>query len=165
TRLGRLLLADDSQHFIEGCFAQTLSLEWGAAREQFIEQDAKRIDVAAGVDVELVESGLLRAHVLDCADHLTELGKHGPLGELLSRGFGDAEVDDFGDWLAVVLGHEDIRRLDVAMDDAFLMGVLDGMTDSTNELQPLAQGQMLLVAVIGNWHAFYKVHHEVGAPG
>ena len=36
--------------------------------KQLIEQHAERIDVAAGVDVELVELGLLGTHVLDRAD-------------------------------------------------------------------------------------------------
>ena len=41
--------------------------------KQFVEQHAQRVDVAARVDVQLVELGLLGAHVLERADHLAEL--------------------------------------------------------------------------------------------
>ena len=35
----------------------------------------------------------------------------------------------FGDGLAVVFGHQHVRGFEVAVDDAFLMGVLDGLAD------------------------------------
>ena len=38
------------------------------AGQQLVQQHAQRIDVAAGVDVELVQLGLLGAHVLQRAD-------------------------------------------------------------------------------------------------
>ena len=100
-----------------------------AAGQKFIQQDAQRIDVAAGVDVELVEAGLLGTHVFERADDLAVLGEHRAFGEPLRGGLGHAEVDDFGDGLAVVLGHQHVRGLQVAVDDAFLMGVLDGVAD------------------------------------
>ena len=73
--------------------------------------------------------GLLGAHVLERADDLAELGEHRAFGEPLGGGLGHAEVDDFGHRLAVVFGDEDVRRLEVAVDDALLMGVLDGLAD------------------------------------
>jgi hypothetical protein len=36
-----------------------------------------------------------------------------------------------------VPGDEDVRGLDVAMDDALLVRVLDGVTDLGEELEPL----------------------------
>jgi hypothetical protein len=45
-------------------------------------QHAQRIDLSAGVDVELVELRLLGTHVLHGADHLAELGR--PNSPLLS---------------------------------------------------------------------------------
>ena len=41
-------------------------------------------------------------------------------------GFGDAEVNDLGQRHAVVQGDEDVGGFDVAVNDAFLMRVLDG---------------------------------------
>ena len=54
-------------------------------------------------------------------------------------GLGDAEVDHLGHRLAVVQRDQDVRRLEVAVDDAFLMGVLHGLADVGEQLQPLAR--------------------------
>jgi hypothetical protein len=36
---------------------------------------------------------------------------------------------------------QDVRRLDVAVDDPFLMGVLDRVADGDEQLEPLARGE------------------------
>jgi hypothetical protein len=52
------------------------------------------------------------------------------LGQLQSAGrFRQSEVDDLGDRLAVLRFDEDVGRLEVAVDDALLVGVLDRATD------------------------------------
>ena len=50
---------------------------------------------------------------------------HGPL----VRGLGNAEVDYFGNRCAIGLCDENIRRLQVTMDHAFLMRMLDRSAD------------------------------------
>ena len=74
--------------------AQRLRVEGAFAREQLVEQHAERVDVRAGVDVEVRHLRLLGAHVLRRADELPELGEERVLGEPLRGGLGDAEVDD-----------------------------------------------------------------------
>ena len=64
----------------------------------------------------------------------------------VSRWFGrlgDAEVDDLGHRLAVVQRDQDVGRLDVAVDDAFLVGVLHRLADRDEQLQPLARRQLV----------------------
>ena len=51
------------------------------------------------------------------------------IGELLVDRLGDAEVDDLGHRPAIVQRHQHVRRVDVAMDDALLIGVLHGKAD------------------------------------
>ena len=97
--------------------------------KQLVEQHAERIDVAAGVDVELIELGLLGAHVFDVPMTWPNSVNIVRSVSLLGRGLGDAEVDHFGDGAVVVLGHEDVRGFDVAVDDALLMGMLHGLAD------------------------------------
>ena len=55
--------------------AQRLRVERPLAREQLVEQHAERVDVRAGVDVEVRHLRLLGAHVLRRADELAELGE------------------------------------------------------------------------------------------
>ena len=60
------------------------------------------------------------------------------LGQLLAGRLGDAEVDDLRHRPAVVEGDQHIGRLEVAMDDPLLVGVLDRLADRDEQLQPLA---------------------------
>ncbi len=48
-----------------------------------------------------------------------------------------ALMDHHGHRLAVLEGDEDVRRLDVAVDDPLLVRVLDGMADLGEEVQAL----------------------------
>ena len=81
--------------------------------------------------------GLLGAHVHRRADHLAVAREERLLGEPLLDGLGDAEVDDLGHGHAVVQRDQDVGRLDVAVDDALLVGVLDGLADLDEQLQAL----------------------------
>ena len=137
---GRFLLAEDAAHLVEGGVLQGLGLERGGAGEQFVEEDAEGVDVGAGVDVGGVGvgAGLLRAHVGRGADHLLEAGEERLVGEVGLHRLGDAEVDHLGHRLGAVLdGDEDVAGLEVAVDDAFLVGVLDGAADLEEELEAL----------------------------
>ena len=62
---------------------------------------------------------------------------------------------------AVVQRHENIGRLDVAVDDALLMGVLDRVADGDEQFQTLAGGQVVVVAVLREGDAIDQLHHEV----
>ena len=49
------------------------------------------------------------------------------------------------------------------MDDSFLVRVLHGVADLDEQFQPLVDGQVVLVAIRGDWDAADQFHHEVGA--
>ena len=93
------------------------------------------------------------------------LGEHGAFGEPLVGGLGDAEVDDLGDGHAVVERDEDVGRLDVAVDDPLLVGVLDGAADGDEELEPLAGAEPVVVAVVVDGDSLDELHDEVGTAG
>jgi hypothetical protein len=84
---------------------------------------------------------------------------------LPGRGFGNAKVDHLWHGHSVVDADQDVRRLDVPMNDAFLMGVLDGMADLDKEFEPLPRAEMMLVAKLGDLNPAYQFHDEVGATG
>jgi hypothetical protein len=108
---------------------------------------------------------LLGAHVLRRADDGPELGEERAFGQPLVDGLGDAEIDDLGDGLAVVERDQDVGRFDVAVDDALLVGVLDGLADRDEQLQPLPGVEPVLVAILGDRHPLDQLHHEVGPAG
>ena len=63
--------------------------------------------------------------------------------------------------VAVVQRDQDVGRLEVAVDDALLMGVLHRLADRHEQLQPLPRRQVVLVAELGDRHALDQLHHEV----
>ena len=136
---GRLLLADNPQHFIERCTPQPMLVEGSAAREQLVQQYTQGIDIAPRIDVQLIELGLLGTHVFDRPHDLTELRKHGLFGEPLVNRLDDAKIDDLGHRPLVVIGHQHIRGLQVPMNDPFLVCVLHGLAHRNEQLQSLAR--------------------------
>ena len=56
----------------------------------------------------------------------------------------------FGSGLAIPLGDEHVRWLQVAMDDTLLVRVLDGRAHLHEQRQPIARREALAIAVIGD---------------
>src|SRR2546425_6812247 len=81
------------------------------------------------------------------------------------RGFGDAEVDNLGYSHAIVDRDQNVRGFEVAMDDALLVGMLDGLADLREQIESLARGKILLVAVVRDLYAANEFHHEVRKAG
>ncbi len=142
---------------------KTLLIKGRRPSEQFVQQYAQRIDVAARVDIEARHFRLLGTHVQRRPDHLGEGREQRLLGELLVGRFGDAEIDHLGNRPAIVERDQHIRRLDVAVDDPLLVRMLHGMTDLHEQFQPLVDRQVVLVAVLGDRDAANQFHDEVRA--
>ena len=157
----RLLLLDDALDLPVPGLAECDRVEGGCAGEQLVEKDAQRVDVGACVDIEAADLRLVRAHVLRRADEVVELGEQCFLGEPRTRRLGDAEVDHLRDRLGVVQRDEHVRWLDVTVDDALLVRVLDGVADLHEQVQPLPHRELGLVTVLGDGDALDKLHHEV----
>src|ERR1017187_8597441 len=54
------------------------------------------------------------------------------------------------------------RRLQIAMQDGFLVRMLHAFAHRNEQFQPLPHGQLVLVAIIRDGHAGDILHHEVG---
>ena len=140
-----------------------LARERHAAGQELVEDRPQSVDVGAGVDVEIVQLRLLGRHVFQRADERADLGVDAPIGQPRAGGLGDAEVDHLGHRPAVVEGDQDVRRLQVAVDHALLVGVLHRLADRDEQRQPLARREPGPVAILGDRHALDQLHHEVGA--
>ena len=57
--------------------------------------------------------------------------------------------------------HEDVGRLEVAVDDQGAMGVLDGVAHDAKEGEARLEGQLLAPTPIGDGDAVHELHHEV----
>gem|GEM_PF-1911699 len=85
------------------------------------------------------------------------------VGQASFRRLGNSEINHLGHGHAVVHRDKDVRRLDVAVYDALLVCVLDGLADLDEQLQPGMRVEVVLVAVVGDGDAPHQFHHEVGS--
>ena len=143
----RVLLANRPPNLVHARLPQGLAVERQRPDEQLVKQHAERIHVAARVHVDGRHLRLLRAHVLGRAEEPPDLSEQRPLGQRLGNRLRDAEVDDARDGTVVGNRDEHVRRLQVPVDDAFLVRVLDAVAELDEQLQPLADRQTLAVAI------------------
>ena len=73
------------------------------------------------------------------------------------------EVDHLGNRPAVVLSDQNVRRLDVAVDDPFLMGMLNRLANLHEQFQPIRNRHPPLVAVLREWNSADQLHDEIRA--
>ena len=124
---------------------------WHLAREHLVHDDAEGVYVAARVG--LLAARLLRRDVVHGADGLVAL----LLLSGLERGY--AEV---GDLDGAVLEYHYVLRLYVAVDDALLVRVLQGLGYLDGKMQGLlpAEGALFL-HVLHEGHALDELHDDI----
>ena len=154
-------LSNRAADAVQSLLQKVLGVERSVTRQKFIEEYAQAVDVAARVDIQPAHLRLFRAHVSGRADELVQFRIDSAVGQAALRGFGDAEVNDLRNRHAVVQGDQNVRRLQVAVDDSLLMCMLYGVADLDEQLQSLVGVEVILVAIIRDANAANQFHHEV----
>ena len=109
------------------------------AGEHLVKQDAEAVQISAGVYV--LAANLLWTHVARSADGQAGAGHPGGA----AQGFGDAKV---GQHRAAVFAEQDILRLDIAMNNAAMVRVVQGFGDGAGHRHRLFQRQTLADALL-----------------
>ncbi len=125
--------------------------EGAAAGDHLVEQDPQRPDVGAGVH--RTAGGLLGGHVGRRPEGAAGAGQTG-----LVHALGDAEVEDLG---LAVRGHHDVAGLDVAMDDAGLVGAGKAAAHLEGEVHRLVHRQRAAGEAGPQGLALVVGHHQV----
>ena len=145
-------------------FIDVFEPEGRAAGQQFAQQRPEAENIAPGIDVRAAFR-LFRAHVGRRADELAGLRDRLIRLKIAGGGLGDSEVDHLGLRPAVMLPDEHVGRLDIAMNHALLVRVLDRLANEDEQLQALAQAKALAVAEIRDLLALHQLHHEIRPSG
>ena len=104
----------------------TVSLEWRPACQERIQDRPQPVDVRGRGDLLLAIGGLFRGHITGRADDRSRLSQAG----IRFGAFGQAEIGDVG--LACPI-EQDVGRFQVAMQDAALVGVVNGPRDDGDQ--------------------------------
>ena len=102
------------------------------AGEHFVEQHAKAVQV--GASIHRLATNLFRTHVARRAERQAGAGHDRAAAEAL----GDAKI---GEHWAAIFTEQDILRLDVAVDDAAMVGVMQGAGDGPGDVQAFVERQ------------------------
>lgn len=130
--LTKLAFPGESAHddFIDARIERRAAGRWSKSadgkftRKHFIEDDAERINIGAMIDLPGIFQ-LLGRHVMGGAEGSAG-AREGDGGLLFANQFGDAEIGDFD---AATRIEEQVFRLDIPMEDALLVGVLEGLAN------------------------------------
>ena len=160
-RAQRILLPQQPRQLDDPLLMQLLAVERQTSREQLVQQHAQSVDVGSRIDIDATRFSLLRAHIPRRADHQAEAGVQGARHERLGDRLRDAEVDDFRRRPVIPHRNQNVRWLEVAVDDAFLMRVLDTLAHLEEEREALLGPETHPVAVRCDGLAFHVLHREV----
>ncbi len=127
------------------------------AGQEAVEDHSQAVDIAAGVGFVESTGRLLGRHVRRCTGGLTSHRYRSARVGLLER-LCQTKVQHVR---MSVFGHQDIRRLKIAMDHATLVGVLDGAGDSGHQAQNFALRKASLIDVVIKVNAVNQLHRVV----
>src|SRR5579871_1947538 len=133
-----------------------------AARQKLEQDDAERIDIASDIEFERIGRNLFRAHVSQRSDQTAEVG----VARGISIGIGDARHAEIEDFRISALIDKNIPGLEVAMDDAALVRMMNGIADPGHDIEALARGQETRVRVGDQRFPANELHGEIrlGSP-
>ena len=126
------------------------------AAEQLVGDDTEREHVGARIDGTRLAGQLLPAHVRQRAEHLAG-ARH--LRVLVAAGdLGDAEVEHLH-----LPGFVDkhVARLEIAVDDAAQVRVVDGLADGDHQPKACGQGQLRLLGMVDEIVAAHILHCQI----
>jgi hypothetical protein len=130
-----------------------------SAAQELVQNHAERIDVAPGIDLGRIVQELLGAHVLGGAHAVAE-GHPGLTRIGIGRErLGDPKIDQLG--LPGPI-HQDVARLDVAVDHAPLMRVCHRVAGLDKQGHPLPLVQVAVRREAGDRHAIDDEFHGDG---
>ena len=112
---------------------------------------------------------LFRAHVLQRADQFAHIRLQRGEGDIGIGGAGDAEVDDFDATtgrgfmcLALRAFHQDVGGFEVAMNDPFLMAVVDCITNVGEQFESPPDGEFVIFSKLNDRTGIGdELHREV----
>ena len=136
-------------------------VERGPPDEDLVEHHGQRVDVGAPVDRRALE--LLGRHVGQRAQRGARLGERAPARRALAEPH-DAEVDEVHEVPSVRRGHQDVARLDVAVDEVVRVGVVEGVRELLDEADGAHRVERALLAQQpGEVASLDEAHVEVEA--
>ena len=148
-RLRRHFLTDAPLEFRQRRGLELRGIQRRHAGEQFVEQHAQRVNIRARVHLRPAQPRLLRTHIRRRAHELAQSRVQRRPGVHAAHGLGDSKINDHRPRLTVGFTDEDVRRLQIPVNDPARMGVLHRTADLAEKRQPFARRHFAQQAKLG----------------
>ena len=136
---------------------RAFSIERTLTAKQLVEQHTERVHIGTSIYVGGAVC-LFGTHVLWGAEYLARSGQQGLHIEMLVSCLRDSEVNDLGDYRLTVGVRENVRRLQVPVDDTHFMGVLNRPAHIQKDSQARLNAQPVSIAVLRDAFAWNQLH-------
>ena len=141
------------------CLEDARTLEWHFAGQAFIHQTTERIDVGPGV--QCFAETLLGAHIERAAENIAGLSQLG-FGHFRLHDFRDPEVDDFDDFIAVLIFYQhDVAWFQIAMDHCHVVRMTEGIADLCEYLEGAPQRERTLGNQLSQGFSLDQIHDQI----
>jgi hypothetical protein len=164
TQNRHLARAEFVEHPFEGFGGEPRRRQRWRAGKQFEQQAPERVHVGPCVGVRFPIE-LLRGHVLRGAQNRSARGLRAARQRPAPDRFCQPEVDHLGNRSPVRFRHQNVVRLQVAVHDSLVVRVLNGRAHAPEQVEPLADGQPVLVAVARNRYPVNQLECDERPPG
>ena len=144
------------------CPRDRVEVDGRASDEQFVEDRAQREHICPHVHILSGEAGLLGSHVVRRADELTFNGHRSSANGVGIERLRDPEIDHPGKQLLSVRRDKDVPRLEITVDDALAMCMLDRLADLDEELDPTTNVELQPITELVHRAPGDVLHDEVG---
>ena len=126
-------------------------------RQEKIENCAEGIEIAVGADTIMPAGGLFGGGITRRSESRSGDGQFAIVVRLLR----ESEVGDVRDTVGI---HQDVLRLEIAMEDAALMGVVNGLSKNADEMCRLVGRGRMPLRPDGEIWPVHKFHREILMP-
>src|SRR5258706_7777785 len=126
------------------------------AGEQFVQNQAQGIHVAARIELCRIRSDLLGTHVRQGPDEFSKVRSAGDLRIAI----GDARDAEIQNFRLPGFIDQDVARLQIAMNNAAVVSLLRGLADLDDQIQALRRRQAVSGGILEQRVAMDSVHGE-----
>ncbi len=125
----RIRLPNPTPHLIHPRLHQLLRIKWRSPRQKLIQQNPQTVDIAPSINIQRAHLRLLGAHIRRRPHKLLKLRVNRLLRQIPLRRLRDPKINHLRHRNPIMQRHQNIRRLNVPMNNPLLMRMLNRMTD------------------------------------
>src|SRR5262249_5525960 len=121
--------------------AGRVELKRRVASEDLVKNHPETVNIRPGINIARAKIHLLRTHICKRPKQMVHAGETSIFVHSFRRRLGNAEINHLGHRNTLNFGNQNIRGLQISMDDSLLMRMVDGTANLDEQLEALTERQ------------------------